>query len=681
MAVSMQQPLLNGDGASLPSAPPMPVLITDAECSKLVANLKALSGNGFEDQLRMLRIDLFGKLIHQGHAMQLLQEIDPNYRAQALREFYERQLLIDSSSAGPSFLETLSSGTSMGLTETEATSLKTQVEATAKQAFQFLQGGQEELVNGFDLNAVPSAPPADFVVPEPSAPPMAEPSTGMQQAVLLMHFDGKITAVVGDASRMTITDVMNAGSQYLNVSPYDPSRHYALMVWPGKCHVANINAPIGSLGIPPWARILWLEFPFCRAGEKIADPRTAGYRFQHIHSTFFAVSQSNQMMISKAELRNFFWNLNLTDDAFAQIWDRFDARHRGFLDIDDLLHLLGRAHMQYPMVPIDALLYEAASLILNGGQNPQLNGYPGATHFDIPVAVTPHGIGVGGAMERHFCSYFFSILLQIAVPVLIVLALLAVSDGQEPFIFAAAGLYVLYLVHSFCCSKFLSAVGNRITGLDSVCNAMERPKSEHPVYHWHIQCYHMETRTKTENYTDSEGNQKTRTVTETVRVNTWSNRHSGIIPSVDATPMFQPDTTALMTEIDTELDLDLTHSNYVQCYRHWCLANRFDVHADTSRSEDLPSRKSAVLAEWVSDVRPCWVRKTFYVLATLFLCSMCFRLTVQARSGYQKFTYKKRCYQIEYYPPSRCHAGAAAAIAGISMGLTLASVMGGAVVW
>eukprot|EP00969_Alexandrium_andersonii_P270039 11935426-Alexandrium_andersonii.AAC.1 len=36
-----------------------------------------------------------------------------------------------------------------------------------------------------------------------------------------------------------------------------------------------------------------------------------------------------------------------------------DTRGRGFLDIDDLLHLVGRAHMQYPTVPIDALLYEA----------------------------------------------------------------------------------------------------------------------------------------------------------------------------------------------------------------------------------------------------------------------------------------------------------------------------------
>ena len=35
-------------------------------------------------------------------------------------------------------------------------------------------------------------------------------------------------------------------------------------------------------------------------------------------------------------------------------------------------------------------------------------------------------------------------------------------------------------------------------------------------------CYHYEMHTRTEYYTDSNGNQQSRTVTETVRVNTWS---------------------------------------------------------------------------------------------------------------------------------------------------------------
>jgi hypothetical protein len=623
----------------------------------------------------MLRIDLFGKLIHHDHAKKLLQEIEPNYRTQALRELYERQLLIDSPSSGPSFIDAL--GT-MGLEESDADSLRSQVEATAQQALQFLPDGHEELRNGFNLNAVPSAPPAEYAVLQPSAPPM--PAQNVQQAVLLMHYDGNITAVVGDPNRMTITDVMTAGFPALNVHPFDPSRHYALMVWPGKVHLTDLHTPIGILGIPPWARILWLEFPFLQTGRKVADPRTAGFRFQYIHSTFFAVSQSNEMMISKAELRNFFWNLNLNDAQFVQIWDRFDARHRGFLDIDDLLFLLGRAHLQYPMVPIDALLYEAATLIINGGQLAKSFELGAGTHFDNNLAETPHGIGVGGACQKHGCSYFFGFLLQLAVPVLIVYAILLAGDGRETFLVVAAILYVLYLVHACICTKFASAVGNRIEGMDAVCTAMYKPREEHPYYKWHIQCWHNETRTRTENYRDANGNTQTRTVTYTERVNTHSASHSGIIPSTDATPSFLPDSTALMTEIDTELDLDFHHSNYLQCYRHWCAANRWDIHADESRCEDLPSRKTAVLAEWAQGVRPCWVRRSCYSLATVLLLAMCFRLTVQAQSGYQKYTYRKRCYSIEYYPPSRCHANAAALFAACAVGTTIAAAMTGAII-
>merc|ERR1711959_260850 len=153
-----------------------------------------------------------------------------------------------------------------------------------------------------------------------------------------------------------------------------------------------------------------------------------------------------------------------------------------------------------------------------------------------------------------------------------------------------------------------------------------------------------------------------RVVHERHRVNTWSNTLTGVIPSTDHTPTFVPDTAALLTEINTDLDLDFTHSNYLHCYQHWCLANRFDIHQDQSRTEDMPSRKVGFLAEWVAGVRPCWMRRTYYTLASLFLCSLCFRLTVQSRSGYQKFTYRKRCYRIDYSPPARCHHGAAAVL-------------------
>lgn len=672
----MDRPLIYGDGhlakEATPSAPPLPELISDQDFSTLVGLLRAEACNGFESQLRGLRIHLYGKVVHQGHAQQLLGEIAPAHRAAALQELYERQLLIDSSEVGPRFADTLADGGAMGLSAPEAAALRAQVQATAQQALRFLPEGQE-LAGGFDLSALPSAPPADFATPAPSAPPLGAP--GGEHAVVLMHHEGRIATVVGDSARMDLISIMAAGCQHLNVPAFDPSRHYALMVYPGRRVLSDLTSPIASLGIPAWARILWLERPApTPEGEKPADPRTAGLRFQQVRSTFFTLSQSNQLKISRGDMRNFFWNLNLEDGAFMGLWARLDTRGRGFLDIDDLLHLVGRAHMQHPLVPIDALLYEAATLIINKAPDAS----PGLAHFDLPIAEIPHGIGLGGACERHACSYFVSLILQIALPVLVVLLFLEQADSpnvqwEGP---VAAVIYVAYLIHSFCCTKFVSAVGNHITGLDAVCDIIERPKTETPHFTWRIQCYHYETRTRTVTERDSDGNLRTRTVTERHRVNTWHNTHKGIIPSIDRTPRFIPNTTALVTEIDTSLDLDFTQSNYLQCYRHWCMANRFDLHADESRSEDLPSRRPAILAEWVAGARPCWMRRSAYALATLCLCSMCFRLTVQSRSGHQDFTYRKTCFRIDYRPPSRCHHGAAALLGGLAAGLAVGSVFG-----
>jgi len=580
----------------------------------------------------------------------------------------------------------------------EGAALKAQVDATAQQALRFLPEGSEELADSLDPFALasappaefaPSAPPADFSMPAPSAPPLAD------QAFLLLHFDGKVSTVVGNPATMNVAGILTAAGQHLGVLEFDPSRHYALMVWPGRYVLSDLTSSVAMLGIPSWARILWLEIPVDKgktAAEKAADPRVAGLRFQQVRSSFFVLSQSGQMKISKAELRNFFWNLNLGDSVYMHLWQRLDTRKRGFLDIDDLLHLVGRAHMQHPMVPIDALLYEAATVIISS-----LSEKPGAgptgQHFDIDIAEVPHGVGASGACAQHGLSYFVSCFLQLVVPVLLVLFLLKVGSSNDYHgnsgntnalsnMGVWAGIcYLVYLIHAFCCTKFASAVGNRITGLDEVCNTLERPKSEHPHYRWTIQCYHMETRTRQQSYQDANGNQQTRTVTETHRVNTWHSSHSGVIPSVDHTATFVPDTTALVTEVDTFLDMDFSQSNYLFCYRHWCRANRFDIHADESRSEWLPSRKEGFLAEWVAGARPCWQRRTCYVFATLFLFSMCFRWLAQSKSGYQKFVYRKACYQIAYRPPDRCHHGAAALIGGLTAGMAIASVMGGAYIY
>mmetsp|Transcript_89856 Transcript_89856/g.159859 ORF Transcript_89856/g.159859 Transcript_89856/m.159859 type:complete len:674 (+) Transcript_89856:58-2079(+) len=673
----MKSPFLASEAA--PSAPPLsaPVLLSEKELAALQAQLQAAysqSTQSFEEQRRLLRTELFGRVLHHGQASRLLQAIDPEFRGFALRELYELQFIIESREAGQSFAAALAAEGNMGLPAVQATALRNQIQATAAQALHFMPEGTT-LPDGFDASALPSAPPAEFSIPPASAPP---PEPGSVHAVTVMRFDGQIVTVVGDSATLTVANALTSTSQQLGVATFDPLQHYAVMVWPGRRHL-DVSQTVAKLGIPCWARILWLErkMPTSANGQAV-DPRSAGLRFEKIRSTFFG-QQNFQMHVSKGELRNFLWNLNLDDSAFARLWQRLDTRGHGFLDIDDLLHLVGRAHMQHPSVPIDALIYEAATLILRPKPEVQED-----SHFDLDVASLPGGLGFGEACGAHGCSYVFSFLLQIAVVVLFVMALGTPDhDESEQLGQACVITYIVYLIHCFCCSRFGSAVYNRVTGLDAVCDVMERPKTEDPHYSWTLQNYHYETRTTTESYTDSEGKSKTRTVTKTVRVDTGPRFYrQGRIPSVDRTATFVPDTSALTTEIDTDLSLDFSHSNYLQCYDHWRYSHRWDIHQDEHRTEWLPTQKAAVLAEWVSGTRPCWMRTTFYAFSSLFLCSCCFRLGAQMRCGQQSFTYRKKCYRIDYEPPSGGHRAAARFLGGLIAGMEIASAINrGAYVW
>lgn len=607
-----------------------------------------------------LRTLLYGKVLHHEQAARLLSAFQISCKGPALREMYEQQLIVESPTAGTSFTEALASPENFGLTTTDAASLRAQVQATSDQALRFLPE-DSGFSSGFDSSAIPSAPEA----------PIASPSF----PVLVMHSNGRVVTVLADPNSANVSNILEAAGKHLGAGQFNLAVHQAILVWPSRRYLDDTRMTLGSLGIQPMARILWFERSLPKDSQATpADTRTAGLRFQQIRSVFFGESQG-QLTISRGELRNFLWNMNLEDSDFDRLWQRLDVRGHGFLDMEDLLHLVGRAHMRYPMVPIDALIYEAVVLIVR----PTQQDGPSA-HFDVDLTQAPAGLGCWGACKAHCVSYTTSFALQVMI---IVFAGLSLASGDETFIGIAVSLYAVYLIHCFCCTRFSSAMGNRLTGLDVVCSAMEEPKKENPLYRWSCQNYHYETRIERETYTDSQGKTQTRTVSKSVRVNTGPcyTRH-GVIPSTDETPTFIPNTKALVTEIDTELSLDFSNSNYLNCYRHWLYAHRWDLHQDESRTEWLPSQKTAILAEWVSGTRPCWMRRAWYVLSSLALVSCCFRLLGQMQCGRQQFTYKKRCYRISYEVPANPHVGAAQFIGGLLAGVEIASAISrGARVW
>merc|ERR1712032_31079 len=105
-------------------------------------------------------------------------------------------------------------------------------------------------------------------------------------------------------------------------------------------------------------------------------------------------------------------------------------------------------------------------------------------------------------------------------------------------------------------------------------------------------------------------------------------------------------TTAQMVEVTTHLELDFSSSNYLDRYRAWVAMNHWDVHADHSHRERLPTRKDSILAMWLVGVKPWWMKPEWYVVSTLLMFSLYYRLEAQRRCGRQVYTYAKRCLYI-----------------------------------
>lgn len=81
---------------------------------------------------------------------------------------------------------------------------------------------------------------------------------------------------------------------------------------------------------------------------------------------------------------------------------------------------------------------------------------------------------------------------------------------------------IFYLVEA--CSSSSAQYLCNVEETETVYEFVDRIRDNRPSIWWHVQCYHYETYTVTEYYTDSDGRQQSRTRTETRRVDTHSAR-------------------------------------------------------------------------------------------------------------------------------------------------------------
>lgn len=539
--------------------------------------------------------------------------------------------------------------------------------------------------------------------------PQPSQASAFLRPVIVTRFDGRTTQISADYSTMTVRGMMDSAGQYFGDVAFDPQKHSvhlvgfpldmgleqgALVKISGLIGNEHLNGQVGQImkkegtqfhvavfggaytlnqeNVVPYntvavarsrgyniadiqvtlasvltmemvPRLLWLEIkPPTRAAGADGPLGQIGIQFA-------CMDVDGDNRICAGELRSFLWNLHLDDGAFEQVRKRFappGSKSSGdYIDLEDLLFILGRPHLLHPEVPIDALIYEGVASIL---------GRRMTAHIDKDLSQEDEGIGCQHACAQHCASYAVSLILQIGTLVCLVIFILGNldahflgdPDAENTCGYIALGAYVVYLVQIGCCVRLTTAFSNATEGLENVMSLMDKPRYEDPHFHWHVQCYHYVTVCYTETTTDSQGNRQTVHKTRQERRNTHSADWRGVIPSTDGTLPFVPQTAAQQTQIDTHLNLDFSRSNYHARFNQWCLMHHRDVHQDRSSSEYLPSRASSCLAVWVSNGMPWWLNRECYWLMNIFLCSTCFRWAAQARLGHQDYTYNKKCYNI-----------------------------------
>jgi hypothetical protein len=212
------------------------------------------------------------------------------------------------------------------------------------------------------------------------------------------------------------------------------------------------------------------------------------------------------------------------------------------------------------------------------------------------------------------------------------IAVALVTRNNQAFFLALAG-YATFLFASFMGHDF-ALLSNAVAGAAGLAARFEPAYRANAKFRWHIECYHNERRTTT----DSKGHRHT----HTVRVTTYTATHEGALRSFELSAPFVPDENSfVLTQVISRARVQIRFPGYFQARDSWRAANTRDAHQDFSATESIPGMAEEVLVEYVPGARPWWMTRWAFVLWTLLLSSLCFKVAFNARCGRQEYTFVK----------------------------------------
>ena len=167
-----------------------------------------------------------------------------------------------------------------------------------------------------------------------------------------------------------------------------------------------------------------------------------------------------------------------------------------------------------------------------------------------------------------------------------------------------------------------------------------------------VECYHYETRTRVVYYTDANGNTQSRIETYTEKVTTFVDQDEFSFGSwVDVSKREMPplgyasltrvkiDPCILFGDQETADDYTSQVSEMIDRNRHR------DVFTDYSAKRQIPGLQKRISTYVDLNVRPWWIRRLYFWIATLLMMSWPYRWFFRAKTSKTYYILKKKMYK------------------------------------
>eukprot|EP00794_Sanderia_malayensis_P013882 gene13882-15330_t len=221
-------------------------------------------------------------------------------------------------------------------------------------------------------------------------------------------------------------------------------------------------------------------------------------------------------------------------------------------------------------------------------------------------------------------------------------------------------LSYLYILVESCLSAENKYISNILQG-ESAIGLVNTLKRRRVLRYMKVVCWHLETRTRTVYYIDSNGNQRSRTETYQEVVVTYTENNP--FPYGNCEDISDPEgpkidrkgVTRLKLLKDVECGDDETEDKFNEMKQEMITRNeRRDANITFSFEDTIPGFEKRICAYADASQKAWWINLSCYWLSTVFLCSWPFRIMFNWKTTKAEYTIKKRLFISS--PPARLSA-------------------------